>query len=437
MGGQHPVSLVTDRDKAMEGAIMRIFPNTRHHCKWHILSRCKQKLSDVYLKHVTLKRELKECINESETIKDFVTRWEYILDKYNLWDNSWLQSLYEICRQWATVYQKGTFFPELSASRRSESLNKFFKKHFNAKTSLLVFISLFDQHLASQYEKEAQADFTTVYLKPHLRTPSPMEKQAGDVYTKAVFDKFQEFVESLGYYVGKIEVDPISRYSVAKEEDNHRTYIVCFSESDKKANCSCCKFEYSGILCWHILRVFFVVGVRIIPEEYILKRWTRNATSNVVLEERVIDPGLSFQEQLIAWYNDLCLDAGKYGMEGAISSDIYKIAKVALQKAFAEVAAAKNMQRKGQQNMQRFARLQNMQYKMPLPKLQPKNTPGRVAQQDEANRTKRSAKDDSVYGSVPQCLFMCLCLSRYAADFSPLPNRRRDASNSHLNGDTH
>lgn len=412
MGGRHPVSLVTDRDKAMEGAITRVFPNTRHRfCKWHILSRCKQKLSDVYLKHVTLKRDLKECINESETIEDFETRWEYILDKYNLWDNTWLQSLYNIRRQWATVYQKDTFFPELSVSRRSESLNKFFKKHFNAKTSLLVFVSLFDQHLASQYEKEAQADFTTVYSKPLLRTPSPMEKQAAGVYTKAVFDKFQvEFVESLGYYVDKIEDDPIIKYSVAKEEDNHRTYIVYFSESDKKANCSCCKFEYSGILCRHILRVFFIVGVRMLPEEYILKRWTRTATSNVVLEERAIDPGLSFQEQLIAWYNDLCLDAVKYGMEGAISSDIYKIAKVALQKAFAEVVAAKNMQRKGQQNMQRFARLQKMQYKMPLPKLQLKKTPGRVAQPDEVNRSKRSAKDDSAYESVPQSFFVFMLI---------------------------
>ncbi|XP_072966302.1 protein FAR1-RELATED SEQUENCE 5-like isoform X1 [Typha angustifolia] len=402
MGGRHPDLLVTDRDKAMEGAIMRVFRNTRHRfCKWHILSRCKQKLADVYLKHVTLKSDLKECVNGSETIEDFDTRWEYLVGKYNLWDNPWLQSLYKIREQWAPAYQKNTFFPELCSSLRSENLNKFFKKNFNMKTSLLVFIARFDQAMAYQYEKEAQADFVTAYTRPILRTPSPIEKQAAGIYTKAVFDIFQkEFVESLGYFVDKIEDGLTSKYSVVKDEGNIaancQSCIVSFTASDRNASCTCCKFEYFGILCRHVLTVFLIVGVRTIPEKYIMKRWTRNATSSIGLDEKVIESGLSFPECLVGWYNDLCLDAVKYGMEGATSSDIYKVAKVALQKALTEVVAAKSMQRKGQQNMQRFARLQKMQYKMPLPKLQPKKTPARVAQQDDVARNKRSVKDDSL-----------------------------------------
>ncbi|ONK76507.1 uncharacterized protein A4U43_C03F28830 [Asparagus officinalis] len=136
-------------------------------------------------------------------------------------------------------------------------------------------------------------------------------------------------------------------------------------------------------------------------KQYILKRWTRNATSNVVLDERVVDSGLSFQEYLVAWYNDLCLDAVKYGMEGATSAEVYKVAKNAIQKAFAEVVGAKNMQRKGQQNNQRFARMQKMQYKMPLPKLQPKKTSSRVVQHEEAGRSKRNAKEDMLDANDP------------------------------------
>lgn len=400
MGGRHPLSLFTDRDKAMEGAITRVFPRTRHcFCKWHILSRCKQKLCDVYIKYPTLRRELMECINGSETIEEFETRWEYILDKYNLWDNAWLQSLYEIRPHWASVYQKDLFFPELSASQRPESLNKFFKRNFNTKTSLLLFISKFDHAMSSQYEKEAQEDLATVYAKPLLKTPSPIERQAADIYTNAVFEKFQEeFVESLGYYVEKIEHGSINKYNVMKEEDNRKSYIVSFNDSDKKASCSCCKFECCGILCRHVLRVFFVVGVRVLPDAYILKRWTRNVLSNVVLEERVTEPGLSFQEYLVAWYNDLCLDAIKFGMEGAASSDTYKVAKLALQKSFTQVIAAKNTQKKGHQNLQRFARLQKMQYKVPLPKLQPKKAlqPRVVTQQDEDGRSKRNEEDEAL-----------------------------------------
>ncbi|CAA6672087.1 unnamed protein product [Spirodela intermedia] len=118
MGGRHPVSLVTDRDKAMEGAITRVFPNVYHYfCKWHILSRCKQKLSDVYSKHASLKWDLKHCVNESETVEEFEACWESILSKYNLWENAWLQSLHDIRNQWVTVFLKNSFFPELCGGR--------------------------------------------------------------------------------------------------------------------------------------------------------------------------------------------------------------------------------------------------------------------------------------------------------------------------------
>ncbi|XP_047320397.1 protein FAR-RED IMPAIRED RESPONSE 1-like [Impatiens glandulifera] len=37
------------------------------------------------------------------------------------------------------------------------------------------------------------------------------------------------------------------------------------------------KFEFGGILCSHILRIFTVKNIMSIPKEYILKRWTRKA----------------------------------------------------------------------------------------------------------------------------------------------------------------
>ncbi|RRT37087.1 hypothetical protein B296_00035857 [Ensete ventricosum] len=386
------------RGTTREGCMAMIEVIRKDHGKWVVTKLITEHTHMVaFPGKVQPRRDLKECINHSETVEEFDTRWELILDKYNLWDNPWLQSLYDVRQRWAPAYQKSTFFPELSASQRSESLNKFFKRNFNSKTSLLVFIARFDQEMASQNEKEAQADFAAAYAKPLLRTPSPIEKQAAEVYTKEIFDKFQEeFIESLGYYVDKIEDGPNNKYNVTKEEDSGRAYVVIFSEPDKKARCSCYKFESSGILCRHILRVFFTVGIRVLPEYYILKRWTRDAATSVILDERATEPGLNFQDCLVAWYNDLCLDAVKYGIEGAMSSEIYKVAKAALQKALAEVVAAKNTQRKGHQNLQRFARLQKMQYKMPLPKLQTKKTPARSTQ-DEVDRSKRSVKDDSRY----------------------------------------
>ncbi|XP_040381144.1 protein FAR1-RELATED SEQUENCE 5-like [Oryza brachyantha] len=274
MGGRQPDLLVTDQGKAMEAGIARVLPNTRHcFCQRNILSLCKQKLSVLYTQHINLKADLKECVFGAETTEEFQARWDYVIDKYSLQENVWLQSLYDSRQQWAWVYQKGSFFPELLKSQRSDRLNKFFKTNFNMKTPLLVLISRFDQVMSLSFEKEAQANSVTAYSKPTLKTPSVIERQAANTYTRAVFDLFQEeFIESLGYHADKIE---------------------------------------DGVILKHVLRIFFMVGVRTLPEGYILKRWTMDAVTSVVPDERSLEPAGSFPERLVAWHNDLSLDANE------------------------------------------------------------------------------------------------------------------------------
>ncbi|XP_062233899.1 protein FAR1-RELATED SEQUENCE 5-like [Phragmites australis] len=377
MGGgrRHPGLLVTDQGKTMEAAVARVMPDTRHRfCQRHILSRCKQKLSEPYAKHATLKADLKECVCGAETIEEFEAQWECVLNKYNLRENVWLESLYDSRQQWAWVYQKGFFFPVLLKSQRSESLNKFFKVHFNAKTPLLVFISRFEEAMALRLEKEAEADFATLYLKPNLKTPSIIERQAASIYTRAVFEVFQEeFIQSLGYHADKVEDGMILKFIVARQEDNGRCHMVTFNQSDKQAKCSCCKFEYAGVPCRHVLRIFFMVWVRSLPEEYIVKRWTMDAVGSIAPDERSVEPQLSSPESLCAWYNELCENGLAYAMRGAMLPDVYKVAKVALQKAFADVVSAKNQQMSEQQSCSRQQDM--LQHRMPLPKLQAKKAP--------------------------------------------------------------
>ncbi|KAK1274469.1 Protein FAR1-RELATED SEQUENCE 9 [Acorus gramineus] len=165
-------------------------------------------------------------------------------------------------------------------TQRPETLNKFFKKYFNTKTSILTFITQFGLAMEAQREKEMQADAITLYTERVQKTPSTESSQ-------------------------------------------------------------------------------------------------------------------NFQESLTYWYNDLCLDAMKYGVEGAASVEIYKVAKQALQKAFAEVSAAKSMHRRGQQHLQRFVRAQKISYKRPLPKLPQKRTSAGGAQRSEDNNKRGNKTDDS------------------------------------------
>lgn len=351
MGGRPPISFVTDQNRAAAAAVAKAFPNTCHRfCKWLILSRSKQKLAHVYSSHPTLREELESCVIESETIRVFETCWVSIIDKYDLRKNTWLQSLFSIRQKWVPAYLKDTFFAEISPSQKLETMNDFYKKYFNTKTLLKVFLTQFELAMVRRYEDEAQADIDTICTKPVLKTASPIEKQAASVYTRAVFDKFQEeFVESLGYNAYKIKDGMVSKFNVTRDEDSLETFVVTFNATQRTATCSCKKFEFSGIICRHILGVFVMVDLRMLPEEYFLRRWTRNAKNGSQVDEQSSELKNSCQGSITSRYNDLCQDAIKCAERGATSIEIYKAAKDALHMALTEIVAVERYSCRGGQ----------------------------------------------------------------------------------------
>ncbi|OVA00703.1 FAR1 DNA binding domain [Macleaya cordata] len=185
-------------------------------------------------------------------------------------------------------------------------------------------------------------NYETINTTPVLKTPSPMEKQAAELYTRKLFMKFQEeLVETLTFMATKMEDDgTITTYRVAKFGEDHRFYTVKFSVIEMKATCSCQMFEFSGLLCRHVLTVFRVTNVLTLPAHYVMKRWTRNAKSGVVLEERASDLLNSYRESRTVRYNNLRHEVLKYVDEGAKNIDIYNVAMVALQVAAKKLSLA-------------------------------------------------------------------------------------------------
>ncbi|GAY50863.1 hypothetical protein CUMW_129940, partial [Citrus unshiu] len=53
-------------------------------------------------------------------------------------------------------------------------------------------IEQYERALENSFEREIEADFDTICTTPRLRTPSPMERQAANSFTRKVFTKFQE-----------------------------------------------------------------------------------------------------------------------------------------------------------------------------------------------------------------------------------------------------
>ncbi|KAK4440656.1 protein FAR1-RELATED SEQUENCE 5 [Sesamum alatum] len=343
MSGHSPVSITTEHDTVIRSAIMQVFPNTRHRfCKWHIFKQCQEKLSHVLLKHPHFEAAFHKCVNLSESTEEFESCWHSLAEKYDLRDHKWLQAIYADRRQWVPVYLHDTFFAEMSITQRSDSMNSYFDGYVNASTNLNQFFKLYEKALESRHEKEVKADFDTMNTSAVLKTPSPMEKQASDFYTRKIFMRFQEeLVSTLTFMASKVEDDgEVTTYRVAKFGEDHKAYHVRFNVLEMRATCSCQMFEFSGLLCRHVLAVFRVTNVLTLPSHYILKRWTRNAKSSVVLEERVTDPFNSYLESHTVRYNTLRHEAFKFVDEGAESVESYTIAMSALTEASKKVALA-------------------------------------------------------------------------------------------------
>ncbi|CAI9105974.1 OLC1v1005024C5 [Oldenlandia corymbosa var. corymbosa] len=339
MNDRAPVSIVTDRDKAIQVAVAQVFPEARH-CfnKWGILREGQERMVRISRAYPNFQVELYNCINLTQTIEEFEFSWDCLLEKYGLRRNDWLQSLYNFRRQWVPVYFRNSFFAAVSPNQGFESL--FFDGYVNQQTTLPLFFRQYERALESSFEKEVEADLDTSSTSPQLKTPSPMEKQAADVYTRRIFSGFQkELVETFVYTANRIDGDgTISSYRVAKFEDDRKAYIVSLNVPEIKATCTCQMFEYCGILCRHILTVFTVTNVLTLPSHYILKRWTRNARNGSRSDDSW---ELDSCESLTIRYNNLCKEAIKCAEEGAITPETYDIVLNALKEAMKKVNMAK------------------------------------------------------------------------------------------------
>lgn len=343
MSGRPPVSITTDHDAVIGLAISQVFPDTRHRfCKWHIFKKCQEKLSHVFLRHPTFEADFHKCVNLTDSTEEFESCWLSLVDKYDLRDHEWLQTIHSARRQWVPVYLRDAFFAEMSITQRSDSMNSYFDGYVNASTNLSQFFKLYEKALESRNEKEVKADYDTMNTSLVLRTPSPMEKQASELYTRKLFVRFQEeLVGTLTFMASKADDDgETTTYQVAKFGEDHKAYYVKFNVLEMRATCSCQMFEFSGLLCRHVLAVFRVTNVLTLPSHYILKRWTRNAKSSVILEERASDVLNSYLESHTVRYNTLRHEAFKFADEGAKSIDTYNVAMSSLQEAAKKVALA-------------------------------------------------------------------------------------------------
>lgn len=345
MSGCQPGLIMTDYDSAISRAVESVFPKSRHrYCKRHILSKMPKAIGHVFSSlPKTFQVEFEKCINNSETPEEFESAWQLLLDKCSLRGNEWLQSLYNDRKLWVSTYVRDTFFAGMYSIQPSKSVISLFDGYVNAGTALQDLAEQYERALDGRYEKEVRAEFETFYTKPVLKTPLPMEKQAAEVYTRKLFLVFQdEIYESLVLAVKSSLDDGLSKtFEVARFDEEHKFFRVGLNIADQIASCSCKMFEFEGILCRHVIAVFKATNIFLLPQHYILKRWTKNAKEEAKFDAlpsvEIHDNSRKGKKQ----YNLLYQEAIKCAEEGMASDHSFNVALNALREARIKIVSAK------------------------------------------------------------------------------------------------
>ncbi|XP_045087321.2 protein FAR1-RELATED SEQUENCE 5-like [Aegilops tauschii subsp. strangulata] len=285
MGGKHPISIITDQDKAMQAAIEKVFPNATHRsCLFHIKKKAEEKAGPCFQANEGLYEDFQDIVDNSLTVEEFETQWQEMIEKYQVHHIKYFNDMWENRKKFIPVYFKDKFFPFIQTTARSEGTNSLFKKGVGAKFSATSFLREYDRILDVVHDREEECDHVSRNKKVAQKafwSKYSIERQAHELYNIGIFRKFQfKMADTTRLHVFEQEKDIYYIVTQAEnypqEEIRKRLYLVQVGIKEEEYSCICCAFQKDGLLCSHILRVMIHLNIEKIPEKYIIDRWRKN-----------------------------------------------------------------------------------------------------------------------------------------------------------------
>ncbi|WCJ21347.1 FAR1-related sequence 7 [Euphorbia peplus] len=285
-GNKSPRTMFTDQDIAMGKAIAEVMPEVWHGlCTWHITQNATKHLLS-YGSNVL--QEFKACMYEIKVEAEFEKAFEALRGKVTT--QSWLDSIYDVKEKWAECYMINVFSLGMRSTQLSESFNRDLKGYLKCTIDIMRFFKQFERVLGIKRQNETNNEFDSREKLPRIKMRrSPILRQASQIYMPNIFEAFQDEYDwsTAACIEHPVEGQPSNEYRVriSEPETNNsidEEYQVLSDPLNETISCSCKMFERLGILCGHALKVLDAMNIKLLPEKYILKRWTREARAEMV-----------------------------------------------------------------------------------------------------------------------------------------------------------
>ncbi|KAK6937318.1 FAR1 DNA binding domain, partial [Dillenia turbinata] len=279
MNGKAPETILTDQNMWLKEAIANEMPRTKHaFCIWHIIAKFSDWFSVLLgSEYDKWKAEFHRLYN-LQTVEDFEVGWREMVDTYGLHGNKHTVSLYALRTFWALPFLRCYFFAGMTSTFQSESINAYIQRFLSAQALLDNFIEQVAAVIDTKDVAGSKQKMRRRVYKVSLKTGSPIESHAASVLTPYAFCKLQEELVMAPQYAS-LMVDE-NYFIVRHHTELDGGHKVIWMPHEEFIDCSCHQFEFSGIVCRHVLRVLSTNNCFHIPDQYLPFRW-RDVGSSV------------------------------------------------------------------------------------------------------------------------------------------------------------
>ncbi|GKA56418.1 FAR1-related sequence 5-like protein [Tanacetum coccineum] len=250
--GKAPSIVVTDQDGAMRNAIEAEFGGSKHRlCMWHITQKLPAKTD--------FKEKLNKIVwNMYIGPEEFEYRWGKLMQEFKLENHKW-----------------------------SESENSVFSYFTNSGSTLMNFRNCFETAMEKQRYVQERMDHKTINIVPKLKTLLKIERHASNVYTRSLFEFVQKeiFVGLFyfqidskclveGFEVCIIKESPYVYEMPNKKKKKPQSVDKGNDKAEENDKVDMFSKKMGFLKCCGTLEIN--ANVEMIPQQYILRRWTKN-----------------------------------------------------------------------------------------------------------------------------------------------------------------